>query len=95
MDSAEKQAGPNRCGVSCVVDKINEFRNVVGDKSKPIEARRFALRFLLHCVQDLHQPCHVGDNRDKGGNLTQVRWFDQGSKTRISRWYGGDFARPE
>jgi hypothetical protein len=63
----------------CVVDKINEFRKVVGDKSKPVEERRFALRFLLHCIEDLHMPLHVGDNHDKGGNLTQVRWFDRGS----------------
>ena len=62
----------------CVVDKINEFRAVVKDKNKPIEERRFALRFLLHCIEDLHQPCHVGDNHDKGGNQTQVRWFDRG-----------------
>jgi hypothetical protein len=39
----------------CVVDKINEFRKAVGDKTKPVEERRFALRFLLHCVQDMHQ----------------------------------------
>jgi hypothetical protein len=63
----------------CVVDKMNEFRKVVGDKTKPVEERRFALRFLLHCVQDMHQPCHVGDNHDRGGNDTQVRWFDRGS----------------
>jgi hypothetical protein len=63
----------------CVVDKINEFRKVVADKSKSVEERRFALRFLLHCVQDLHQPCHVGDNHDRGGNDTQVQWFDEGS----------------
>jgi hypothetical protein len=61
------------------VDKVNEFRKVVGDKSKTLEERRFALRFLLQCVQDLHQPCHVGDNHDLGGNGTQVRWFDQRS----------------
>jgi nuclease S1 len=48
----------------CVVDKINEFRLVVNDKSKSIEDRRFALRFLIHCVEDMHQPCHVGDNGD-------------------------------
>jgi hypothetical protein len=24
-------------------------------------------------------PIHVGDNKDKGGNLTQLRWFDRGS----------------
>jgi nuclease S1 len=34
----------------CVADKINEFRLVVKDKTKPVEERRFALRFLIHCV---------------------------------------------
>ena len=62
----------------CVVDKINEFRLVIKDKTKTIEERRFALRFLIHCVEDMHQPCHVGDNEDKGGNQTQVRFFDRG-----------------
>jgi hypothetical protein len=63
----------------CVVDKINEFRRVVKDETKTVEERRFALRFLIHCIEDLHMPLHVGDNKDKGGNLTQVRWFDRGS----------------
>jgi hypothetical protein len=63
----------------CVVDKINEFRVTVRDTSKPIAERRIALRFLVHCLEDMHQPCHVGDNHDKGGNLTQVRWFGRGS----------------
>jgi S1/P1 Nuclease len=31
----------------------------------------------LHCIEDLHMPLHVGDNKDKGGNLTQVRWYDR------------------
>jgi nuclease S1 len=26
-----------------------------------------------------HVPLHVGDNKDKGGNQTQVRWYDRGS----------------
>jgi hypothetical protein len=63
----------------CVVDKINEFRLVVRDTSKSVEERRFALRFLIHCVEDMHMPMHVGDNHDRGGNDTQVRWFDRGS----------------
>jgi hypothetical protein len=63
----------------CVVDKINEFRMIIGDKTKSVEQRRVAMRFLIHCVQDMHQPCHVGDNHDAGGNRTQVRWFDRGS----------------
>jgi hypothetical protein len=62
-----------------VVDKINAFRLVVNDKTKSVDDRRFALRFLIHCIEDLHQPCHVADNHDKGGNQTQVGWFDRGS----------------
>ena len=63
----------------CVVDKINEFRLVIKDKTKTVEERRFALRFLIHCVEDMHMPMHVGDNKDKGGNNTQVRFFDKGT----------------
>src|SRR5262249_3740897 len=63
----------------CVVDKINEFRKVVKDVSKPLEERRFALRFLIHCIEDMHMPMHVGDNHDRGGNDTQVRFFDRGT----------------
>ena len=60
----------------CVVDRINEFRLTLKDPSKSVEDRRFALRFLIHCVEDLHMPMHVGDNGDKGGNRIQVRYFD-------------------
>ena len=35
-------------------------------RTKPAEERRFAFRFLVHCLQDTHMPCHVGDNGDKG-----------------------------
>ncbi len=58
---------------------INEFRLVIQDKTKTNEERRFALRFLIHCIEDMHQPCHVGENKDKGGNQTQVRFVDKGT----------------
>jgi len=63
----------------CVVDKISEFRAAVKDKSKPVEERRFALRFLIHLVEDLHMPLHVGENHDRGGNDTQVTFCDEGT----------------
>jgi S1/P1 Nuclease len=78
--------------VRCVIDKINEFRFVVKDKSKTVKDRRFALRFLIHCIEDMHQPCHVGDNHDKGGNQTQIRWFDKGSNMHRV-WDGGIIER--
>jgi S1/P1 Nuclease len=62
-----------------VVDKINEFRLTLQDKTKTVEDRRFALRFLIHCIEDMHMPRHVGDSHDRGGNDTHVRFFDRGT----------------
>ena len=55
-----KYSGPT---VGCLVDKINQFKLVIKDKSKPIKDRRFALRFLIHCLEDMHQPCHGAEGQ--------------------------------
>jgi len=38
----------------CIVDKVAEFRATMNDKTKSVDDRRFALRFLVHLVEDLH-----------------------------------------
>ncbi len=63
----------------CVVSKIEEFRLVLADPKAPKPAKRRALTFLVHLIGDLHQPLHVGDNGDRGGNLLQVLFFGEGS----------------
>ncbi len=40
----------------------------------------------------MHQPVHVGDNHDSGGNDTQVRFFDRGTNMH-SLWDGGMLSR--
>ena len=62
-----------------IVLKTKRFVVTLRDPSRPVEERRFALRFLVHLVGDLHQPLHVGDNHDPGGNDTQMRCFTRGS----------------
>lgn len=37
------------------------------------------LKMLIHLVGDIHQPCHVGDGTDKGGNDVKVKWFGKNS----------------
>lgn len=71
-----------------IVPKIREFRAILKDRSRPIEERRLALRFLAHLVEDLHMPLHVGENHDRGGNSTQVQFFGQG--TNLHRLWDGD-----
>jgi len=65
----------------------------LNDPSKSVEERRFALRFLIHLVEDPHMPLHVGDNRDKGGNQTQVRFYDRG--TNMHRLWDSDMIERE
>lgn len=34
-----------------------------------------ALAFLIHFIGDIHQPLHVGKNKDQGGNKIEVLYF--------------------
>lgn len=56
----------------CVVNKLLEFTKELRSPDTPIEERRIALLFVLHLVGDLHQPLHVSDNDDYGGNEVKV-----------------------
>jgi hypothetical protein len=80
---------PRYCtGGDCVVDRIKHFRSVLADRSAPRRERQRALLFLVHLVEDVHQPLHVGDNHDRGGNLTQIQFF--GTGTNLHRlWDSG------
>jgi nuclease S1 len=71
-----------------VVAKIKEYRKILADKSKPKMERQLALLFLVHFVSDIHQPMHVGDNKDHGGNDTQVQFFGVG--TNLHRLWDSD-----
>ena len=75
----------------CVVRKLVEFRKVLADRNAPRADRRKALRFVAHFVEDMHQPVHVGDKSDRGGNDTQVRFFDDGSN--VHRVWDSDLLR--
>ena len=71
---------PRYCsGGDCVVARIKHFRSVLADRRAPLRDRQRALLFLVHLVGDVHQPLHVGDNHDKGGNQTQIQFLGQGS----------------
>ena len=63
----------------CVVNKIEDFRRILQNSQAGIAQKQQALKFLIHLIGDLHQPLHVGDNNDQGGNLLQVRFFGVGS----------------
>ena len=47
------------------------------------ELEKEYLMILIHLVGDIHQPLHVGNGTDKGGNEVKVSWF--GSNSNLHR----------
>lgn len=54
---------------------LRDFTRTVRDRNAPLADRQRALRFIVHIVGDLHQPLHVGNGSDRGGNDVKVTWF--------------------
>ena len=43
--------------------------------SGSLSSQAFALRMLLHLVGDMHQPLHIGNDKDSGGNEVELTFF--------------------
>lgn len=62
-----------------LIEAIHRMEQNLQDRSTSIDQKRVDLRFLVHLIGDLHQPCHIGRGNDRGGNEFQVRWMGKGS----------------
>jgi hypothetical protein len=62
-----------------VVEATVRMAATLRSDTASVANKRLALRYLIHMVGDLHQPLHVGNGLDKGGNDFQVRWLTRGS----------------
>jgi len=94
---SEPRYDPRLCSPGgCVVRKVEDFERVLSDPRASRAEKQQALRFLIHFIQDLHRPLHVGDTGSRGDNLVQVRFFDIGSNlhrvwdTQIIDWHSTD-----
>lgn len=56
---------------------LNKYSKIVRDPSASHEDKRLALKFVIHLIGDLHQPFHVGNGTDRGGNDVKVTFFDR------------------
>lgn len=62
-----------------LVKAIEFCTQVLKNKNSSNEDKAFYLKLLIHFIGDLHQPLHVGQESDKGGNDIKVKWFGQQS----------------
>lgn len=60
-----------------VVTAIYGQIEVLSDPSASKADKHLALRILVHCMGDMHQPMHMGHLSDLGGNKVPVKYFDR------------------
>lgn len=54
---------------------LMKFSKIATDKAQSVELRRRAVHFIVHIIGDLHQPLHVGNGTDRGGNDVKLEFF--------------------
>jgi hypothetical protein len=65
--------GKDRPG--CIVNALELELGILRDKARSGTERATALGYIIHLVGDIHQPLHVEDNNDVGGNCTAMQFF--------------------
>jgi hypothetical protein len=61
----------------CVTEKIKEYESILVDPASSSKSKKEALKFLIHLVADVHQPMHLGYEKDRGGNEIAVYFGDK------------------
>ena len=56
----------------CLTRRLALFAAQLASKDASTADRILALKFVLHFAGDLHQPLHLADNHDKGGNCVYL-----------------------
>ncbi len=60
-----------------VIITIQRLIRELESKEFTDEDEAFALKCLVHLIGDIHQPLHVGNGNDKGGNDIKIEYFWQ------------------
>jgi hypothetical protein len=103
--TAERVVMARDCREDCILTAIEALTGALYADQPPLWERAQDFRFLVHFVEDLHQPLHVAHPDGRGGNLTAVTLFgeetnlhsvwDQGLiEHRLADWGEADDERP-
>lgn len=62
-----------------IIKAINSYISLLKSDHLQKEEEIFSLKCLIHLIGDIHQPLHVGNGKDKGGNEVRVTYFYKSS----------------
>ncbi len=60
-----------------VIASLTRIRLELLDPGTPQAKKATGIRLLAHFIGDMHQPLHVGNGTDQGGNLCSVTYMDE------------------
>ena len=81
-ETAEKQPDGD------VITALRKYENVLRSSDATKDEKVTALKFFIHFAGDVHQPLHVGNGEDRGGNDVDVSWY--GEKARLHSVWDSD-----
>jgi len=76
---------------NCVTEKVLEFTSKLQDAKIKGRPRKEAFKYLVHFVGDIHQPLHLGNAEDRGGNTINV--LIHGERTNLHAVWDHDLIR--
>lgn len=71
-----------------IIAKIEELIKNLKEQKFLLEEHQKNIKFLVHLIGDLHQPLHVGNGKDSGGNDVKLEWFHR--KSNLHRVWDSD-----
>jgi hypothetical protein len=73
---------------NCATAQIERNARLLADRKLAPVLRLEALSFVVHFVGDVHQPLHVGENEDMGGNAIKADYGEAPGRNLHSIWDG-------
>lgn len=60
-----------------IILALNNQIQILSDPASTPAQKNLAMKILVHCMGDIHQPMHMGHLSDLGGNKTPVKFFNR------------------
>jgi len=77
----------------CASGAYAHYLAILGDRRADRAARLEALRIVVHVMGDVHQPMHVADHDDRGGNDVEVRVGRRSRPKPLHAAWDNDFVK--
>ena len=77
----------------CATTQLPHFQQVLSDPRRSRSERAQALHIVIHLIGDIHQPLHMADDNDRGGNDLWVRLYAGAKRRNLHELYDTELVK--